>query len=162
MSSNKLNGTAQAPTRMSAKDYRAMQAPKARPELKPKAKKTKIRRHMLGTEIQKALIDRYEVLGVPGSMLYALPLGGKRDIMTAMALKREGVKAGPLDLWGRGPGRSSAIWMECKGKDEPFTDGQEKFMDGCDRLGERYAVIRDLDDGIKLLEDENILQRVRA
>ncbi|PWT82875.1 MAG: hypothetical protein C5B44_01430 [Acidobacteria bacterium] len=146
------------PERMSAADYRAMQEPVARPELKPKAKnKTTIRRHMLGTEIQAALFKLYKTIGVPGSMFYALPLGGLRDLGTARALKREGVKAGPLDTWCRGPGRSSGLWVEFKGRYEPFTTGQEDFMDACDQLGERYAVVRDLDDGIKLLEEENVL-----
>jgi hypothetical protein len=144
---------------MSAADYRAMQAPAARPALKPKAKKPVVRRYMLGTEIQKALFEQYKLRGVPGSMFYAIPLGGLRDLGTAIALKREGVKAGPLDTWARGVGRPSGIWIELKGKYEPLTAGQKEFIRGCDATGERWAVIRTLDDGLKLLEDENVLKR---
>ena len=147
-----------APTRLSVEDYRALNASSAKPILKPKAKRATVRRHMLGTEIQKALFAQYKFCGVPGSIFFANPLGGKRDLRTAITLKREGVKAGVLDCWGRGVDRPSGIWVEMKGKNEALLDSQKDFIARCEALGERVAIIRSLDEGLALLEEENILR----
>lgn len=149
----------QAPARMKLAEYRALVAPKAKPSLKPKAKKPVIRRHMLGTEIQKACFAHFKLLGAPGAKMFAIPLGGLRDLGTARALKREGVEAGPLDTYWRAPGSLSGIWVEFKGKNEPLRDSQKKFIEWCELVGERWAVVRTLDEGLKLLEVENMLRR---
>ena len=149
------NNASGSPAKMGREEYLALveSGGKTKPRLKAKPRK-----HMLGTEIQKQLFAEYAIRGVPGSIFCAIPNGGKRSLRTAIDLKREGVKAGVLDTWGRGAEQISGIWVEFKSKTEQLTDGQKDFIAKLDGLGERWAVVRTLDEGTQLLEAENILR----
>ena len=150
-----------APTRLSVEDYRALNASSAKPILKPKAKRVTVRRHMLGTEIQRECIRQFRnERGVPGAVFHAnasLDVGGA-SIPLIMKLKADGVDGGVPDTWGRGIDRPSGIFVEFKGRHDQLTPAQKQCFPILEALGERIAIIRSLDEGLALLEAENILR----
>ena len=150
-----------AKTTMSAAEYRALNAPAAKPALKPKAKRATVRKHMLGTEIQRECIRQFRnERGVPGAVFHAnasLDVGGA-SIPLIMKLKADGVDGGVPDTWGRGVDRPSGIFVEFKGRHEQLTPAQKACFPILAALGERIAIVRTLDEGLALLEAENILR----
>ena len=60
-------------------------------------------------EIQAAALDHYRHRSTSGSVLFAIPNGGLRDIGTAKKLKEEGVTAGAPDLFAGALGVSCFI-----------------------------------------------------
>jgi hypothetical protein len=146
---------------MSAEEFRALNAPVAKPDLKPKAKRAKVRKHMLGTAIQRECIRQFRSeRGVPGAIFHAnasLDVGGV-SIPLIMKLKADGVDGGVPDTWGRGVSRPSGIFIEFKGRHEQLTPAQKERFPILEALGERIAIVRSLDEALALLEKENILR----
>lgn len=85
--------------------------------------------------------------------LYHTPNGGKRDKATAMALKRQGVKAGVPDLCLPVPrnGRHG-LYIELKaGKNKP-TSKQKEWMEFLRRQGYHAAVCYRWEEAAELIE----------
>lgn len=82
--------------------------------------------------------ERYPAL----RRLYAIPNGGKRDIVTAARLKAEGVKAGVPDICLPMPsGGYSALYIELKrSKGGRASDEQREWIDALNRLGNLAVV----------------------
>lgn len=65
------------------------------------------------------------------SKIFAIPNGGKRDKMTAINLKREGVLSGVWDIFVPIPqGVFGGLFIEMKVGSNKLTDNQKRFKDG--------------------------------
>lgn len=85
--------------------------------------------------------------------LYHTPNGGKRDHATAMALKRQGVKAGVPDLCLPVPRDGChGLYIELKaGKNRP-TAKQKEWLEFLRRQGYRAEVCRHWEEAARLIE----------
>ncbi len=63
-------------------------------------------------DLQSAIVQEWRARGVPGSVLTAIPNGGRRDLVTAARLKRQGVLAGIPDLFACGAGGLAFIELK--------------------------------------------------
>jgi hypothetical protein len=111
---------------------------------------------MLGTKVQRECFKHYDLRGNPRSIMFAIPNGGLRDKKTAAILQLDGVKAGVPDVYAHAHGYPG-IWLEFKGPKEPLNEDQELMFPRMLNLGERIAVVRDLNEALRLLEDHGIL-----
>ena len=108
-------------------------------------------------QIQKALIDlvsiaesRYPLL----SMLYAIPNGGYRNIITGKRLKAEGVKRGIPDLFlPVARGGYNGFYIEVKTAKGRLSDWQKAWKTPLEEQGYKYSVIRSATDGLNALID---------
>lgn len=67
------------------------------------------------------------------SKIFAIPNGGKRDMKTAVNLKREGVLSGVWDIFVPIPSDGlCGLWIEMKAGKNKLTANQKKFKDGLD------------------------------
>jgi hypothetical protein len=106
--------------------------------------------------IQAAFFDvlklhekRYPVL----KWIYAVPNGGKRNVITAAKLKREGVKAGVWDVHIPVPMyHYHGAWIEFKAGKNKLTESQKEFrqaLTGKYLFAVRYSV----DEALEFLND---------
>lgn len=85
--------------------------------------------------------------------LYACPNGGKRHVVTAMELKREGVKSGVPDLFF--PVRksfASGLYVEMKRKGGRVSEDQERWVLFLRSQGFRVVVCWSADEAIREVE----------
>jgi hypothetical protein len=107
--------------------------------------------------IQVALFNQFWIRRTAGALLFAIPLGGARDKITAKMLKDEGVTAGVPDMWGRAMGRPG-FWLELKRrKGGVVSDAQEEMHAALSALGERVFVAKGLDAALGVLVDEGVI-----
>jgi len=135
----------------SIRTKRTPQGQKSRP-IKPPS--------MLGTAIQAACVEQFDLRGVPGALFHAnlnLDTAGRNAALAAIR-KRAGAKGGVPDTWGRGVDRPSGLWIEFKGSSESLTASQEIYIPALIELGERVEIVRGLTAALALLEAENILR----
>jgi hypothetical protein len=94
-----------------------------------------------------------------GNLLFSIPNGGKRNVITAMILKAEGALAGVPDLFLSLPKLdSNMVWTHglyiemktCKGTQ---SKEQKDFMLRVRVHGYQYEVVRSVDDFIKVIKD---------
>lgn len=74
-------------------------------------------------------------------MLYAIPNGGRRDVVTGARLKAEGVRAGVPDLclpWPAGPWHG--LYIELKAKGGRPTQAQRWWIESLVAAGYRAAI----------------------
>ena len=83
----------------------------------------------------------------PKRLIFAIPNGGNRNVITAKKLKAEGVKAGIPDLFLAVPNNEhSGLFIELKaGKNKP-TDKQNEIIEYLKNVGYRCEVIYNFDD----------------
>lgn len=75
------------------------------------------------------------------SLLYHIPNGGKRDARTAIALKRQGVKAGVPDLHLPVPrGKYHGLYIELKVGKNKTTEKQDEWLQALTEQGYFTAV----------------------
>lgn len=68
-------------------------------------------------------------LGVPEQLLFAIPNGGKRDLRTAVRMKREGVQAGIPDMMLAVPRRAfHGLFIELKQGKGRLSDHQAQAL----------------------------------
>ena len=82
---------------------------------------------------------------------FAIPNGGNRNIVTAVKLKREGVKKGVLDVFnplsnGRG---TKGIWIEFKSGNGKITKEQGEFIDMLGGNNYRVFIVNDWKEAAK-------------
>lgn len=81
--------------------------------------------------------------------LFAVPNGGRRDLVTAARLKAEGVLAGVADLiLLKSNSRYGALLIEMKTRKGRQADTQRAWQQLIERDGYKYVVCRSVDDFI--------------
>lgn len=100
----------------------------------------------LESKIQQECV-RWFRLQYPNLLIYAIPNGGKRGIITASIMKAEGVIAGAADVHipiARGKYHSLYIEMKSQtGKQQP---SQVEFQKKVESFGNAYMVCRSFDE----------------
>ncbi len=93
---------------------------------------------------QAALMQYAELMAQKDArweMLFSIPNGGKRHIVTAQRLKKEGAKAGIPDLMLAVPcGCYSGLFLEMKSKKGRLTETQEDWTRRLEKWGYKVAV----------------------
>lgn len=81
-------------------------------------------------------------------LLFAIPNGGARDVVTGKRLKDEGVLAGVADLFLSVPGRdgSHGLYIEMKTPKGVQSEAQKTFQTRVEAQGYTYRVCRSFDD----------------
>ena len=86
-------------------------------------------------------------------LLFAIPNGGKRNIVTAVKLKAEGVRAGVWDMFLALPTKHYAgLFIEMKVGKNKLTKAQEEFGDKMTRQGYFCVVCYNLDQFMDAIE----------
>ena len=93
----------------------------------------------------------------PGLRWSAIENGGKRHLLTAIRLKKNGVKAGTPDIFVMLP-EGKIAWLELKIKGGALSPPQKAFRDDAKRLGHHWAVARTLDEAIAYLGPLGVLK----
>ena len=91
----------------------------------------------------------------PEALLFAIPNGGARHIITAVRMKREGVRAGVPDLFLAAPNKTSyGLFLEMKagkaGRVSPAQDEMQKILSA---HGYAVAVCRSFDEAKTTIEE---------
>lgn len=82
--------------------------------------------------------------------IFAIPNGGKRDAVTGAIMKREGVKAGVLDVFVQVPsGAFHGLWIEFKRKGGRMSEKQKKFAARATRRGYPVIIANDAEDAFR-------------
>jgi hypothetical protein len=93
---------------------------------------------------------KYEAL----KSLYHTPNGGKRNVIEAARLKKEGVKSGTPDLClPLNNGRYGALYIEVKTQKGRLSDNQRQWIDLLNRQGNLAIVCRSLDEARAAIMD---------
>lgn len=83
-------------------------------------------------------------------LLFAIPNGGKRGLLTAIRLKREGVVSGVPDLMlSLARNEWHGFYIEMKVGKNKLTENQEKFFQHAKKNGYKCEVITSLDQFIR-------------
>jgi len=95
--------------------------------------------------------------------MFAIPNGGKRDVVTAKRLKDEGVKAGVSDIflpairWSDPSGsmaiRYGGLFIEMKSEDGRLSQAQIDFIAAMKKQGYQTAVCWSADEAISTIEE---------
>ena len=107
---------------------------------------------------QAAVMEWVNVIGIQKyhelELLYHIPNGGKRNKLIAVQLKKEGVKAGVLDLHlpvARGGYHS--LYIEMKIKPNKLTTKQATFKKLAEDQGNRCEVCYSMNEAIAMLQE---------
>lgn len=83
-------------------------------------------------------------------MLFAVPNGGLRGKVEAKIMKAEGITAGVADMILLVPRKGfGSLCIEFKTKTGRQSDSQKSWQSECERAGNKYIIIRDLDHFIR-------------
>lgn len=110
------------------------------------------------SQIQKELIKWWSMVcrdhGLPEFLLFAIPNGGKRDVVTATNLKREGARSGTSDLFLAVPSvKYHGLFIEMKRPGGVVSDTQKEFLAEVDQRGYAAYACYDLQQAIKLIRN---------
>jgi len=72
----------------------------------------------------------------PGTLIFAIPNGGKRDIVTAKKLQMEGVTPGVPDLFVP----AWSLWIEMKKPGGRLSEAQKNMIEYLTRIGHTVIV----------------------
>lgn len=101
-------------------------------------------------KICKFMENRYPEL----KLLHHCPNGGKRDKANAVALKRQGVKAGVPDLHLPVPkGKYASLYIEMKYGNGRISKEQKEFLEQAAEVGNFTAVCYSQEIALKVIED---------
>lgn len=113
---------------------------------------TKAKRTYPERAIQCAIVKALKAhCGPQRAFWYAIPNGGKRDVITAARLKAEGVIPGAPDLGFVLPPRGTAAFLEIKADKGRQSVSQEFVEKQISKLGGRYAVAHSVDEAWGIL-----------
>ena len=88
----------------------------------------------------------------PALTLFAIPNGGKRSVITATILKREGALAGVADLFLMYPSKTyHGLFIEMKIGKGKQTENQLEFEKQCKKFGYKYELCRSFDDFVNII-----------
>lgn len=83
-------------------------------------------------------------------LLFAVPNGGLRGKREAQIMKAEGITAGVADMILLVPRKGfGSLCIEFKTKTGRQSDNQKSWQHDCEKAGNKYVIIRDLDHFIK-------------
>lgn len=107
---------------------------------------------------QSALISwwrlAHQKYGLPEIALFAVPNGGRRDMITGALLKAEGVRAGALDLILAKPTvKYAGLFIEMKVGDNKPSENQKAFITYLEGAGYKACVHWDASSAIKEIEE---------
>lgn len=124
-----------------------------------KSIKSKYKSKKIPTESQSqiALFDRCRYHAILKDYLMAIPNGGKRHVVTAVRLKREGVKAGVFDTLLAYPvGIYHGLWLELK-REKPgksiISDAQKSFAKRQSKVGYACSIAYGQEEAWTILID---------
>ena len=101
-------------------------------------------------QIQKSIVEFWNLRGRRDLELRAVPNGGLRNPVTARKLKDEGVLPGTPDLFVvLSNGRTG--WIECKAPRGKLTPEQKEFARKVMQQGHFFAVVKDVKDAAIVL-----------
>ena len=92
-------------------------------------------------------------LQYPNELIYAIPNGGQRNIITAKKLKAEGVTAGIPDLFvAAACGGFNGLYIELKnGKQGIVSESQKGIIAHLQNKGYKVAVSRSFEDFVSII-----------
>jgi len=92
-------------------------------------------------------------LQYPKELIYAIPNGGQRNVITAKKLKAEGVTAGIPDLFVAAPcGGYNGIYIELKnGKQGIVSESQKSIITHLQNKGYKVVVSRSFEDFVSTI-----------
>lgn len=113
------------------------------------------------SRIQAACVEWFRMqYGQHKNLLFAIPNGGARSLVTGAILKREGVLAGVADLFLAIPSQGEpGMFIEMKTPAGRQSKSQAEFMLAVTEQGYRYRVVRSLAEFIS--EVDQYLMRSR-
>lgn len=89
-----------------------------------------------------------------GSVLFAIPNGGRRDAVTGAKLKDEGATAGVSDLILLKSNRFyGALCIEMKKPGGSQSSAQKEWQKEVEAMGNKYVVCRSLEEFMKVVEE---------
>ena len=89
----------------------------------------------------------------PNVLIFAIPNGGQRSVITAKRLKDEGVVAGVADLCIlQASGEWHGLFIEMKTEKGKQTESQKAFEKYCDENMYRYQVARSFENFVEIVE----------
>ena len=90
----------------------------------------------------------------PSLVMWSVPNGGKRSVVTATILKREGALAGVADLFLRYPSKTyHGLFIEMKIGNGVQSDSQKDFEKQCKKFGYKYEVCYSFDQFVKIINE---------
>ena len=116
------------------------------------------------SKIQQACIKWFD-LQYPeySQILFAIPNGGKRSVITASIMKKEGVRRGVLDIFfakekirtlsGVICNEYYGLFIEIKTKEGKLSKEQKEFIKKVEAEGFKCEICRSLDEFIKIIND---------
>lgn len=110
------------------------------------------------SRMQMALVRwwavRHREFGVGEHMLFAIPNGGRRDVIGAAILKKEGQRNGISDIMLAVPrGKYHGLFLELKTETGVVSDAQTMFLCDANKQGYAAYVCRSLGQAIKLIQN---------
>lgn len=108
-------------------------------------------------KLQRAVADLLVNARHPLALMWHVPNGGKRNIVTAANLKRDGVLAGVPDFCGFNA-NASAVFLELKRPGGVASENQKWFRDQCERSGAAWACVDNIDDATEFLARHGIVR----
>lgn len=108
-------------------------------------------------QIQTALFRAWKKRGRPGAMMFAVPNGGARDVVTARRLKDEGVMSGAPDICAIVGG--ATYFIEVKRVGGAMSDQQKAFQAKLREAGAIARTVYGYMQAVKMLEDIGVLRR---
>lgn len=105
--------------------------------------------------LQKSIFEYVEkALPALRPYIFAIPNGGKRNVIVAKKLKAEGVTSGVWDIFVTIPNLTKhGLYIESKDMKNKLTPKQELFKENVEKIGYSFGIIRSIDDFECLLMD---------
>ncbi len=108
------------------------------------------------SQIQQAVIKWWAVVhqsfGIPEILLFSIPNGGWRSVVTATILKREGLRKGASDLFlAVKRGGFAGLFIEMKKSDGYLSEDQKEFQCEVTRQGYAAYACYSYDEAVKLI-----------
>ena len=86
------------------------------------------------------------------SMMFAIPNGGQRNIVTATKLKAEGVKSGVPDIFLAFPSNTAhGLFIEMKSAKGKLSENQREWMGALSSSGYRCAICFSFDEAKEVI-----------
>lgn len=104
------------------------------------------------SRLQQTCVEWFR-LKYKDKIIFAIPNGGSRNILEAVALKRQGVLKGVPDLFIAEPvGKFHGLWIEMKVMKNKLTDEQKNMIEALNQRGFRAEVCREFETFQKMVE----------
>ena len=111
------------------------------------------------SKIQQACIKWFD-LQYPqySQILFSVPNGGKRNVVTASIMKKEGVRRGVLDIFFakcilKENAFKIGLFIEIKTKDGKLSKEQKEFIKKVEAEGFKCEICRSLDEFMKVINE---------